>query len=208
MNTTTTTEQTADASQNCEQIRIDPKYRLELVASKPNGGRPALEVIRVCNSKRFGNCAVATQGRSMAIVPIEGDCVKDERAVHPYNVSVEALKASRKVAKAKSDLNGMMSLNGDIKIGDGTTLPLPDQETNYPNWEMVLPRLDSDKTSKGGFKFTVALNAQLLLDLAKAIGSDGAVTLRFIDELSPITVTSNFNGNGELGVLMPMRVGG
>lgn len=203
MNTENTQEEASAAADKTriEQIRIDPKYKLELVASQSGGTRPCLEVVRINHSKRFGNVAVATQGRSMAIVPIGGDCVTEKREVYPYNISQDALKASRKVGSSKfSILNGSMSLNGDIKLGDNRSFPLPDSDINYPNWEQVLP---SEKA-----KFTVALDAKLLLNLAKALGSEGGVTLRFIDEFSPITVTPNRNTNGELGVLMPMRVGG
>lgn len=134
----------------------------------------------------------------MAIVPIGGSCVEDKRPVNPYLVSPEALKESRKV----KGLAGYMDLNGDIKLADGRRFPLPESDIQYPNWDRVLP----EKGSK--IAFTVALDAKLLFELARALGSDGAVTLRFIDELSPITVTPNRSFNGEHGVLMPMRVGG
>lgn len=201
MNTNTENTETAVAGQNCEQIKIDPKYKLELVASKLGGTRPTIEVIRIDHSKRFGNVAVSTQGKAMAIVPIAHVDPMDEeikRPVTPYNVSQEALKASRKVKR----LEGELKLNGNIELGNGQAFPLPDclMGINYPRWEVVLP----DKAPT----FEVALDAQLLLDLAKALGTDGKVTLSFIDELSPIAVTPNYNGNGEYGVLMPMRIGG
>jgi hypothetical protein len=184
----------APGSQNAGNsiVKIDTRYKLEKVAAKSDQCRPNIEYVKLAKSERFGNCAVATNGRSMAIVPIEVSEGDNEQGL----ISVEALKASRK----NRPHEGMFMMNGNIELPGSVTFPRPETEIAYPDWTQVLP----DQP----IKFTVALNAKLLFELAQALGSDGAVTLRFSDELSPISVTSNHGGNGEFGVMMPMRIRG
>src|SRR5437762_6389130 len=96
METQNTQHETAGSMPEIEQITINPKYKLELVASK-NASRPNIENVYVSHSKRFGNVAVSTQGRSMAIVPTEDHRENERPEIRPFLVSPVALKESRKV---------------------------------------------------------------------------------------------------------------
>jgi DNA polymerase III sliding clamp (beta) subunit (PCNA family) len=184
-------QETAGDSQNIV-IKIDPKYKLEKVVSKDET-RTNITVIKLDATTRFGQCAVATNGRSMAIVPVEFDqgSAPNDKGL----INVEALQASRKVKHAA----GNMTLNGAIELPDGRKFPRPSAaDHSYPNWEAVLPK---EKAT-----LSVGVNAKLLLELAQAIGSE-TVRLDFIDALSPITVTPcGYNAQGGHGVIMPMRI--
>jgi len=166
-------------------IKIEPQYRLEQITKvSRQEARENIAVIKLETSKRFGSCAVATNGRSLAVVPVEGE--------HDHGLlSDEALKASRQ-GKYKSDL---ICLNGNLET-NGKSFPRPEVGM-FPNWEAVLPKEKA--------KFSVALNPKLLLELAQAIGAD-AVRLDFIDESSAITVTNNASSKPGFGLLMPMRI--
>ena len=87
MDTQDKNNETAGASQNCV-IFVEAKYKLEKVASK-DATRPAIQVIKLDKTARFGNCAVVTNGRSMAIVPVTVD--EEQAPIDKGLLSIEAL---------------------------------------------------------------------------------------------------------------------
>lgn len=181
-------------------MKISKQFKLEKVASTDET-RAAITNIAITREGEKA-VAVATNGRTMAIVPVE-----IESDVELGLLSSAALKAARKMGGKNDDAE--MSLNGNIAFPDGSTLPRPTAEEfgTFPRWEQVLPTEE--------VKFTVALDPRLLLSLADAIGCDGfrnkGIVLSFSDEQSPIRVTVNGNGRsdfggGARGIMMPIRV--
>lgn len=205
MNTTENTSETVSDNQNVAKytdgvenstITIDQRYKLEKVVSKDET-RAAITVIKLDEHKRFGNCAIATNGRSLAIVPVN----VDEGSTNDKGLlSVDALQASRKSRLTA----GIMTLNGAIELPDGRKFPRPTEQDNgqYPDVNAILPENTRET------KFTIALNPQLLFELSQALGclkGDG-VTLKFGTEMDAIEVTRSHSCAGEYGLLMPMRV--
>lgn len=92
---------------------------------------------------------------------------------------------------------------------DESRLPRPKEQGDdgehvfgtFPNWSVIRNDAVQQKTT-----LKIGLNPELLLDLARAIGhaKGGSIVLEITDELSPIRVTCK--REGELGILMPMRV--
>jgi len=143
----------------------------------------------------------ATDGKCLAYVPVileDGDT--------PGYVNSEALKQARKLEKHEDVLH--IEANGSLKLKDGSTLPRfgADGSLSYPNVDLVIP-------DPKDVKWSIAFDVDLLKNLADALGTTH-VTLKVIDEVSPITVLPSgrssdkkeYDRNGR-GVFMPMRLG-
>jgi hypothetical protein len=133
--------------------------------------------------------AIATNGQMLAIVPIEPEEADTSGPLPP-----KALQAARKL---KAFGAACFTINGDIKLPDGCSMPRP-TVSPYPNWRAVVPAEDRP------VKFAVSLDAKLLSRLADALGSD-VVKLQFLDDLSPIVVVPSGCLDGRKGILMPER---
>lgn len=140
---------------------------------------------------------VATDGRMMAVIPValeEGD--------EAGFVTAESLKAARKLTTTKAETISL-SANGSLKLANGVAFPRPAEggdNGTYPNWRAVLP----DGKNR---KFSVALDAELLVKIQRAMGASG-VHLHFTDDVGPILVgpSSCKTEDSPFGVLMPMRM--
>lgn len=187
-------------------MKMERKYKPELIASKDD---IRYVLTNLCiDIHKDKTVVVATDGRRLVCVPCEID------SIHEIGlVPVEAIAQARKVkSKNRHDdltvplvgqtgMNDRLQLNGRAEIRNGpvlTTIDRPGCEFNYPKWpEAVIP--------KGEPTFTVSLNAELLLGLAKALGTDGSVKLQFTSDIEQILVTPSGQSDGEFGVLMPLR---
>ncbi len=165
-------------------LKINPRCQLEKIVSKPGNGRANIENIKLAKSERFGDVAVATNGRALVIAPVEISAGENDEGL----ISPEALKAARK----NKPLEGILMVNGKLELPCSTAYPRPVEGGEsgcgfYVKWEQVVPEPSSP------VDFTVSLNPQLLLDLAQAIGcaKDGCVTLEFRQGMNPFRVTQN-----------------
>jgi len=181
-------------------MKLETKSQIEKTASKDQAGYVLLDAYLNVDDKTL----VTSNGRILAVVPCE---IEDGDT--SGSVSVEAIKASRKMFKRQEKLS--VKANSKLVVTDGvssTTLEREDKG-NYPNYKQVVPNFDKQVTYK------VSLNAALLLDLAQSLG-DKIVNLELtVDKdgpdkgqcLSAIKVTSSANGvDGAYGVIMPVRM--
>jgi hypothetical protein len=193
-------------------MKINERYQIDKAVSDDHT-RPAL---MQCHLDREKARLVACDGKIMAVVPVTdldgspGDCPKDSSGP----VSVDALKAARRL---KSPYGLVLGASGKHSLANGATMPRPNDLPSYPPYEQVLPghRMGSPDT------ITICINAELLLDLAKAIGntvkSGTFASLTFPipsreesvnpetghkDMLDPIAVKGF---DGAIGVIMPCR---
>lgn len=189
---TTGERQLMNEQKESTTFTINPACKLELTVSKDET-RKNLQHVEVCYSEKLKrNVAVSTNGRSMAIVPIESVNEKVETCA----ISTQALIESRKV-----EPRGHFAITDQIEIGDTSTFPIPNQK--LPEWEKAIVHTDEQ------IKFSIALNPGLLLDLAEAIGSNQGVVLEFYGQTEPIKVTPAEWPRAErdaIGLLMPMRI--
>jgi DNA polymerase III sliding clamp (beta) subunit (PCNA family) len=176
-------------------MKIDKKYKIEAAASD-DATRYILNSVRV-ERVDDGALAIATDGKIMAIVPVE----LEESDKHEAIIPPKAFAAARK-ACGKHRVDACMQLNGSAKV----TSAEGEQsfgyiDGNYPNWKHVLP---------GDYKdsLRVSLDAKLLLNLWKAIGGETSSNNRINLEIdtkndtNPIKVTTEGDGKG---IIMPIR---
>ena len=176
-------------------MKTKAKYEIELAASKDE----CRQVITNVQLDKKNNCLIATDGKILAIVPVETDIDDISGPVSP-----EAFKNARKgVSKKQREDNAEINIackQKELKVygkNDVTTMQRPNMNLNYPNYKQIIPR--NEATIK------IIFNPEYLLRIAKAIGSSESVTLEIVDELSPITVYPNQKGNDAFGILMPLR---
>jgi len=178
-------------NQTINKMKISKTCKVELIASK-DATRYILN-----NPYLQGDKLIATNGKSLVMIPVERD---SEDSDGPINV--EAFKLSRKVLSAIKD--SQIIANGQLKVATKEgQMTMPRRDLNggtFPNWERVIPN-----ENRGGKK--ICLNAELLYDLAQALGGN-EVVLEILDETSPIVVKGHSDHAipGSIGVLMPVKM--
>ena len=175
-------------------MRIDKQSKVELVASTDESRDHLLHPYLDVEAKVL----VATDGRRLVKHPVLLDD-GDESAF----VSVDAMKAARKLAPKDGDLDISVGVD-TLRLINGTTLPTPKSDYPFPPYERVIPNYSTRTT------VTVRLDAKMLLSLCHAMGDgkDGTtVKLTFPqvegDMLDPIVV--EYAGSEAVGILMPSR---
>jgi hypothetical protein len=147
----------------------------------------------------------ATNGHMAVSTPVE---IEPGDVSGP--VSVDALQAARKAAGRAPTAS--IHCNGSLAIPSGPTFPRPDlQGMKFPPLPAVIPAV---KPGDPG-TFTINFNVEYLHRLAKAIGTDGAISLTvelekdgdgnpiLKENLNPIVVTGS--NPAVQAVLMPRR---
>ena len=167
-------------------MQIDKKYRIEHCVSK-DSTREQMNNIFVNKTH-----AMATNGHILARVPIELEKGDTEGCLSP-----EALKLARKVTPKNLGF-AQIVLNGSQVMPDGTAMTRP-TATPPPQTEKIVNEADAGK------KFTVALDASYLKDIADALGSDRLV-MSFGTPTSAILIRPFEGDEGALGLLMPIRI--
>lgn len=144
-----------------------------------------------------GKRIVASNGHILAVVPVE---VEEGDTSGP--IPAAAFKAARKAAG--SHIDPSMKANGAVILQDGSTLPRPsaDDIGPFPNWQTIMDRFKPSGIS-------VTFNAELLLDLARAITTKGrygrVITLHLAAEEPGKSAMKIEGANGAFGLLMPCR---
>jgi hypothetical protein len=167
-------------------MQIDKKYKLEKCVSD-DPSRSNLQNVFVSRRHAF-----STNGHVLAIVP-----VKSEKGDTPGWLTPEAMKLGRKEAKGSDTIT--ISLNGQLILPGGMSLPRPNGEEKPPRFFRVIRRALSNR------KIRVGLNVGYLKDLADALGTD-EITLEIDKPDSSILVRPVHSGDGALGVFMPIRL--
>ena len=181
-------------------MKIPKTCKLEKVVSKDESREPLLSIL--IEEKDGQTNAVATDGRRMAIVPVQ---LSDEDEFDGQKLMTpKALIEARKQAKRANE--STISLNGAAMMPDGQVFPIR-TDLKYPNWRAVMP----DKV--GGTHYqTVSFNAKYLFELAQAIGCpNDCVTLQIetkpatgqIDPRAALIIEEKTTGGK--GILMPTR---
>ena len=181
-------------------MKISKTCKLEKVVSKDESREALLSIL--IESKDGQNNAVATDGRRMAVVPIE---IADEDEIDGQKLMTpKALIEARKQAK-RAD-KSTIGLNGAAMMPNGEVYPLR-TDLKYPLWQNVVPQ-----NTGGGDYQTITFNAKYLFELAQAIGCpNDCVKLQIetnpatgkLDPNRPLIIEEKTTGGK--GVLMPMR---
>ena len=180
-------------------MKISNRFKIEEAASK-DPRRPLLHGVHVADVNGSAK-AVATDGRILAMVPVEVD-PSDTLGV---NVRPETFKEARKANKKMKWPDSRIELNGRAKIQKQEGEVSFDYiEGNFPNFLQVIPK-PAEKTIK------VRFDVENLKRLWKALGGEDkelGVTLTIAhdgsatDQNRPIEVSVDGEG---YGLLMQMR---
>ena len=166
-------------------MRIDKKYHLDKAVSR-DPSRESLQ--NIWTSQRH---AFATNGRILAAVPID-----QERNDTSGWLTPEALKLARRASKASDSI--VISLNGQMNIPGGVTLPRP-TVNRFPHVFRLLRSAFSNRTVR------IGLNASYLKDLADSIGSD-EIVMEVAKPDDVILIRPVQESNSACGLLMPVRL--
>ena len=168
-----------------KKVKLSKEHKIEKALQKETGTRFQTEYAML----EDGNL-VATNGRILAVVPVEVDDADTNGLV-----SKEALVQARK-GISKGCLCAIGCNSGLHLERQGMTLDRPFQESadTFPSWKSVIPSADATVRK-------ITINAKALHDLASALASD-AVTLHLQEEdFRAILVTGD---NDATGVIMPL----
>lgn len=170
-------------------MKIQKKYKIELVTSTDETRYPLAYV----HIDEKTNSLVATNGRMLAKVPV---IIEENDEIGTASISKLVLADARSAAP-KHDSDFTLGLRKVFEICDGRTYPRPIESEvgTYPNYMQIIP-----KSPK--IHHEVTLNPQMLLALAKALGDDKSITLKF--EKNPLNAIIAENGEA-YGLLMPMK---
>jgi len=144
------------------------------------------------NHVRFeGGNLIATDGRMLAIVPVE-DAEEDAEGFIPKEAFNDACKVR---PEARIDANGTVEVHTRL----GRVSMARPEEGEFPRFEAIMRDTATDAAS-------VTLNDRMLWDLAQALGAgdeNNCVTLSIRDKTSPVIVETR-NGSG---AIMPVAKG-
>lgn len=185
-------------------MKFEASYEIERIISK-DLTRPSvicanLEVDRKPGheaSEKKGRLA-AMNGHALAVIPVEVD--GDTAGAVP----AEAIKLARKAAGKHGQ--AILACGKEVSLAiPGGTQTFRRDTTPFPNFAQLIPvRNRGDKDT-----FTVAFDAKLLLELAKAIGTEKVIlafSTRDADH-DPILVRPLAPNAEAFGVLMPCGLG-
>ena len=177
-----------------KNIKLLKTQKIESAASK-DSNRPA-----ICSPFIRDGRLVATDGKILASIPIEGIEPEDQTELEGKKLPIEALKAARKVGGNREE-NSRLNVTDDnrCEVAGGASFPLPELLPEAPKVAEIV----SAKLNREDAAFSVTLDLALLERLSEAIGCQ-KVTLCFKDNKSIITVLP-YDANGAFGLLMPMR---
>jgi len=190
-------------------MKIDKIYKLEKVASKDKTREAINHICIDTEANNASGMAIATNSKTLAIVPIELETTDDVESKKEMLLPVKAFTEARKIGgKVLPESN--LKLNGKIELSTGETMPYPETTQRYPNYKQVIP----DPFHYG----EVSFSPKLLWELCQAMGCEESVKMRLatkqsegsyiIDGLQPIQLFSgkeHKTGKKAEGVLMPLR---
>lgn len=176
-------------------MKIAKHYRPELVVSKGKQPNPLLtDPYLDSRAERL----VATNGKGLVALPVETE--KEERSRY---LACNLLKAARSMGA--DDVPAEIDDQEVVEFG---VLWPTAQERTFPEWKKLIPKFK--RGSPGTFTF--ALDPTLLCRMASAMGLGGVCLTvelgRTEGNPSPIIVQPLNDRGEELGLLMPMDVGG
>jgi len=176
-------------------MKLDKKYQVEQCVSN-DFTRIGLPHVMIDVEKKR---AVSTDGTMMVVVPVETDEFDTSGCV-----SVEMLKMARKVIKG-----AVVAQCGtkEVVLPNSVKLPRHEIEQKFPQYEQVMPSIKEGDADT----HTIYLNAEKLLQLAKALGTkedDYAVRLTLSTKPGnwEAFVVTGCIKDSAVGFLMPINI--
>lgn len=178
-------------------IKLLKAQKIESAASKDQN-RPA-----ICHPFIRDGRLIATDGRILASIPIEGLEPEEETELEGKKLPVEALKAARKVGGSKEEFSRLnITEDSRCEVAGGASFPLPELLPEAPK---VADIISARKRPDEDDAFSVTLDVSLIVKVAEALG-DNNVTFIFTkgDAMKMVTMLPE-SRNGSFGLIMPRR---
>ena len=176
-------------------MKYESKCQLDLIV-----GSETRKLDKVLFDKE-SQSLISTNGAAIAVIPCQVEKQDPEKALLPSGIVKELRIKNRSKGESElhSEKEGSLSYEG--KNGTGV---FQLQDSFYPNWKRVIEDapnyLESEKSEK-----TISLNPKLLLNLAKALGSENAIKLIPYGKGRVKVMPHRNRRSNKLGILMGLR---
>tara|TARA_R110000765_G_scaffold108217_2_gene199221 strand:+ start:567 stop:1097 length:531 start_codon:yes stop_codon:yes gene_type:complete len=174
-------------------MKYESKCQLDLIV-----GSEMRHLDKVLFDKKNASL-VSTNGSAIAVIPCQVEKGDPEKALLPSGIVKELRIKNRSKGESElhSEKEGSLSYEG--KNGTGV---FQLQDSFYPNWKRVIEDVPNylDLPEK-----TISLNPKLLLNLAKALGSEDAIKLIPYGKGRVKVVPHGDRRSNKLGILMGLR---
>lgn len=177
-----------------ERMEIKKEYYPELIEDK--GARiltPYLEIKVDENGERVGK-VIATDGRILVVVAV---------TVGPNDfegwIPTLVLKAGRKATLKCQSVIRIVCGEKAFLLSDLSTIARSENDRRMPDWRGIVEQMN-----KRSNVHTVSFNPEMLLILAKAIGSSQKVTIDFQGTGKPMVVRGDHGEEIDVSLMMPM----
>ena len=173
-------------------MKYESKCQLDLIV-----GSETRKLDKVLFDKE-SQSLISTNGAAIAVIPCQVEKQDPEKALLPSGIVKELRIKNRSKGESElhSEKEGSLSYEG--KNGTGV---FQLQDSFYPNWKRVI----EDAPNYLGAEKTISLNPKLLLNLAKALGSEDAIKLiPYGDGRVKVVPYGDIRSN-KLGILMGLR---
>lgn len=194
-------------------MKVDKLFKkLHLICSKDESRR-TLQFIKIDETEKLGQVAVATDGRRLICVPVEAEHYEKDRLIFG-DLWKRAMLVKSRFGKKMPFTPFFKNYASRVEVYDvskenvvNSTPPIETYrqekcDGTYPNWQQVVPVLDKDA-------HFVTFDPKLLWELAQAMGLGGdkeGITIGFQDKVSPMVVipSQKRDEREAFGVLMPL----
>jgi DNA polymerase III sliding clamp (beta) subunit (PCNA family) len=173
-----------------------PDAKIELAADST----PSRYTLNAIKLDVQGKRLMGTNGHILAIVPCE--VTADD---HSVLMSLESVKQIRAMQKRAKSIPVEIRTNSKVHVsGPGESAEFEVTTGQFPNVDMSIPKGEAYEGAA-----TITLNVDLLMRLAKAIGSENhqgqhIVSLYIKDQQSSVLVKTSQDADA-IGVIMPCR---
>lgn len=178
-------------------IKLLKAHKVESAASK-DSNRPA-----ICSPFIRDGRLVATDGRILASIPIEGIEPEAKAELEGKKLPIEALKAARKVGGNKEEFSRLnVTEDNRCEVAGGASFPLPDPLPEAPK---VTEIVSARKHLHDEDAFAVTLDVALVSKLSEALGDQNITFIFPKGEPAGIITMLPESRNGAFGLIMPRR---
>jgi len=169
-------------------MKYESKCQLDLIV-----GSEARKIDQILFDKERRSL-VSTNGAAIAVVPCEVEEQDPEKALLPSGIVKELRIKNRSKGNSQLRCEKDGSLSYEGKNGTGI---FHLKDSFYPNWKLIVDK-NKERDEEGGF----CLNPKLLLELAKALGSEKSVRICHYDDGQIRVIPKESKG---FGILMGIR---
>lgn len=178
-------------------LKLLKSQKIESAASKDQN-RPA-----ICHPFIRDGRLIATDGRILASVPIEGVEPEELCELEGKKLPAESLKAARKVGGTREEFSRLnVTEDNRCEVAGGASFPLPELLPEAPKVaDIISARKHPDEEDA----FAVTLDVALIARLSEALGDQNITFIFTKGDAKKIVTMLPESRNGAFGLIMPRR---